>query len=348
MIYNEVGKTGVEIPPIIFGTSALGNLYEALSDDTKLNIVSESVKNVGKNVVFDSAGKYGAGLALEKLGWCLNQLNIKPEDVIISNKLGWKRVPLKGSEPTFEKGVWMDLKYDAEQAINYDGIIECWEQGNDLLGGRYIPQLASVHDPDEFLASAKSETERKQYFHDILEAYRALFDLKKQGKVKAVGVGAKNWKVIREISEHVSLDWAMFANSMTVYSHPVDLLEFMAKLHAGGTGIVNSAVFNAGFLIGGDYFDYVKILPDTPENKARFQWRESFTSLCSQFGLQPANVCVAFGMSAPGVISISLNTSKPKNVKSNVESVITPVPSEFWKAMKNKGLIRRDYPYLGV
>lgn len=348
MIYHEVGNTGVKIPPIIFGTSALGNLYEALSDQTKLDIVGESVTHVGHNVVFDSAGKYGAGLALEKLGWCLGQLNVAPEDVVISNKLGWKRVPLKGAEPTFEKGVWMDLKYDAEQAISYDGIIECWEQGNELLGGKYIPQLASVHDPDEYLASANSEAQRKQYVQDIVEAYRALYDLKKQGKVRAVGVGAKNWKVIREIAEHVSLDWVMFANSMTIYSHPVDLLDFMAKLHKGGTGIVNSAVFNAGFLIGGDYFDYVKIAPDSPENKARFQWRDTFFALCNQYSIKPANACVAFGLSAPGVISISLNTSKPKNVKSNVDSVLHPVPSEFWKAMKDKGLIRTDYPYLGV
>jgi len=51
-----------------------------LADDTKLEIVKEAIENVPSPVVFDSAGKYGAGLALEKLGECLDILNIAPED----------------------------------------------------------------------------------------------------------------------------------------------------------------------------------------------------------------------------------------------------------------------------
>jgi D-threo-aldose 1-dehydrogenase len=348
MIYNEIRNTGVKIPPIIFGTSALGNLYETLTNETKLEIVSESVKYVGQNVVFDSAGKYGAGLSLEMLGTCLGKLGVKPDDVVISNKLGWKRIPLTTPEPTFEKGVWMNLENDAVQSISYEGIIACWEQGNQLLGPLYAPKLASVHDPDEYLANAKSPAERKKLFQDIRDAYKALSELKAQGKVKAIGVGAKNWKIIREISEHVDLDWAMFANSLTLMTHPDDLLRFMESLHKNGVSIVNSAVFNAGFLIGGDYFDYVKISPDTEENKARFKWREDFFGICRQSGIKPAIACVAFGMTGPGVVSISLNTSNPSHVKSNVESVTSQVPEEFWKAMKDKGLIKKDYPYLGV
>lgn len=348
MIFNEIGKTGVKVPPVIFGTSALGNLYTALPDETKLEIVSESVKHVGPQVVFDSAGKYGAGLSLEMLGKCLSKLGVEPENVTISNKLGWKRVPLTAAEPTFEKGVWMDLKNDAVQRISFNGIMECWEQGNQLLGGKYIPKLASVHDPDEYLATARSTNEWKKLFQDILDAYEALSELKKEGKVKAIGVGAKSWTVIREIAGAVDLDWVMFANSLTLMTHPKELLTFMEKLNWQGVGVINSAVFNAGFLIGGDFFDYVKIAPDTAENKARFAWREAFFNLCDEYSVKPANACVAFGLTGPGVISISLNTSKPSHVKGNVESVSTKIPVEFWKAMKEKKLIDRDYPYLGI
>jgi len=207
MKLNEIGKTGIKIPPIIFGTSALGNLYTALSDETKLEIVQQAFEHVPAPVVFDSAGKYGAGLALEKLGECLEKLNIAPENVIISNKLGWKRTPLLTPEPTFEQGVWMDLKNDAVQDISYEGILNCYEQGNELLGGKYFPQLASVHDPDEYLNAATSSKDRDSRFANIVEAYKALADLKKSGKVKAIGVGAKNWKIIEEVSKEVELDY---------------------------------------------------------------------------------------------------------------------------------------------
>ena len=94
MEHRPIGKTGINLPPIIFGTSALGNLYSALSNETKTDIVKECLSYVPKPVVFDSAGKYGAGLALEKLGEILENLQVAPGDIIISNKLGWLRAPL--------------------------------------------------------------------------------------------------------------------------------------------------------------------------------------------------------------------------------------------------------------
>jgi D-threo-aldose 1-dehydrogenase len=151
MEYQKLGNTGLKIPPVIFGTSALGNLFTELPYRTKYQIVTECINNLEGPVLFDSAGKYGAGLALEVLGENLEALEVSPKNVIISNKLGWFRKPLTTPEPTFEPGAWIGLKNDAEQRISYDGIMQCWEQGNKLLGGKYQPEMVSVHDPDEFL-----------------------------------------------------------------------------------------------------------------------------------------------------------------------------------------------------
>lgn len=339
MIYREIGSTGIHLPPVVFGTSALGNLYTALDDKVKLEIVREAFRHVPGTVVFDSAGKYGAGLALEKLGECLHRLDIDPRRVVISNKLGWKRIPLTTPEPTFEAGVWKDLKNDAIQDISYEGILSCYEQGNLLLGRKYAPQLVSVHDPDEYLDAAKSPDDRKLRMANIVDAYRALSELKAQGKVKAIGVGAKNWKIIRELHQLVELDWVMFANSMTILHHPQELIDFMEQLRNANISIVNSAVFHAGFLIGGDYYDYRLLQPDSDENRRLFDWRNRFFELCRQFTVKPAVACVQFGLAAPGVDSIALNTSKPSNIAANVEAVTSTVPADFWKAMKLEGLI---------
>jgi D-threo-aldose 1-dehydrogenase len=122
----------------------------------------------------------------------------------------------------------------------------------------------------------------------------------------------------------------------------------MEKLNRRGVAIINSAVFHAGFLTGGDYYDYKLIKPDTEENKARFRWRETFFALCKKHNVIPATACVNFAMTPPGVISIALNTSKPKNVKNNIESVTSEIQPEFWVEMKQEGLISKDYPYLNV
>jgi D-threo-aldose 1-dehydrogenase len=346
MKHRPIGKTGISLPPIIFGTSALGNLYSAPGDETKTEIVKECLLHVPEPVVFDTAGKYGAGLALEKLGVILQNLKADPDDIIISNKLGWLRKPLLTPEPTFEKGVWVDIKNDAQQNISYEGILECWEQGNRLLGGSFLPRLVSVHDPDEYLGAARNDSEFNIRFNHIVEAYKALSVLKSQGKVKAVGVGAKNWETIRLVANEVDLDWVMFANSMTIYRHPKDLLDFMERLYAKGVAIINSAVFHAGFLTGGDFFDYVALKPDSAENRSKFKWREDFFSICKKFEVVPANACVQFAMTPPGVISISLNTSNPERVRKNVESVECKIRDSFWEAMVNHGLIDKEYNYL--
>jgi D-threo-aldose 1-dehydrogenase len=343
MKYSNLGETGIKIPEIIFGTSALGNLYQAISFETKLEIVRECFRNV-KYPVFDSAGKYGAGLALESLGKCLDKLDINPEDVIISNKLGWLRTECKNTEATFEKGVWFDLKYDAIQKISYNGIISCYEQGNELLGGRYFPKLLSVHDPDEYINQGNDACGREKLFCDILDAYRALDDLKKQGKTYAIGIGAKDWKIIQKVAEHVELDWVMFANSLTIMNHPPELLSFINKLYKKDITVINSAVFQSGFLTGSDYYDYKRITPET--DPLKFQWREAFFAVCKKFNIKPAVACVNFGMTHPGIRAISLNTSNPHRIKENVESVLAEIPKEFYLEMIEKGLVSADYPYL--
>jgi D-threo-aldose 1-dehydrogenase len=341
---TAIGNTGLALPRIVFGTSCLGNLYEALSDETKLAIVREWFEHVDAPVFLDTAGKYGAGLSLEKIGEDLRRLKISPERVVISNKLGWKRMPLRTAEPTFEPGVWVGLKHDAQQCICANGIVECWRQGCELLGPPYSTSLVSVHDPDEYLAAAKSDDERAQRLADVLAAYRALADLKQAGQVQAIGVGSKDWRVIRVIAEAVPLDWVMLANSFTIYRHPPEVIEFVEQLAMRKVTVINSAVFHAGFLTGGRFFDYRVVSP--AEDAGLFAWRESFASLCRSHAVSPMAACVQFALSPPGVAAVSLNTSRPERIAENVAAVEAELPAAFWSEAKDAGLIARSYPYV--
>lgn len=330
------------LPPVIFGTSGLGNLFVALDEETKCEIIKECIRLSNGSIVFDSAGKYGAGLALEVLGRCLKRLNISPDQVTISNKLAWVRSELKTAEPTFEPGVWKDLKFDAVQKISYDGIIECFEQGNELLDG-YIPQMVSVHDPDEYLAAAQGEKDAEKRYNDILDAYEALYDLRRQGRVNAIGVGAKDWKSVRRIVDDVPLDWVMIANSMTVKSHPRELLDFMARLERENVTVINAAVYHSGFLVGGNYFDYKLITAETPGNEELYRWRMEFFEICDDFNIKPAAACIQFSLNAPGVSSIAVSTTEIKRIEENKIMAETPIPREFWEALKRKGLIETNF-----
>ena len=331
---------------MVYGTSYLGNLYTALPYTDKLALMKKWFECTDKPVVIDSAGKYGAGLALEIIGKGLADMGIDPEDIIISNKLGWYRVPLTTDEPTFEPGAWADLENDCIQTFGYEEIIKCFEQGNELLGGTYSSEVVSIHDPDEYLLASDDPADRDHRVLEILESYRALFDLKKEGKVKAVGIGSKDWTIIRELYDHVPFDWVMFANSFTILNHPQELLEFMDKLDTNGVGIINSAVYHGGFLTGGDKFDYQDVDPGSEKGKIIYGWREVFNALCVDHDILPGDACLHFGLSHPAIVSIALNTSKPGKMSRNVEILQRNIPASFWVALKEKGLVDPEYQYI--
>ena len=73
---TSLNQSSIDLPKIVFGTSSLGNLFVALSDTVKRDIIAECVKHSPGKVVFDSAGKYGAGLALESIGKALSDLKV--------------------------------------------------------------------------------------------------------------------------------------------------------------------------------------------------------------------------------------------------------------------------------
>ncbi len=326
----------MKLPRIIFGSSALGNLYQAIPYETKRAIAAEWMRAVDSPVI-DSAGKYGAGLALESIGHVLRDLDIEPSEVTISNKLGWKRIPLKGEEPTFERGVWKELENDAENVISYDGILECHAQGNELLGG-YKADLLSIHDPDEYLADAASDAEAQARYSDIREGYRALSELKDRGEARAIGIGAKDWRIIERVyRDGVPLDWAMFANSFTIYSHPDEVRSLLAEMESSGVTIINSAVFHGGFLLGSDYFDYQPVTRD--ERPRLFEWRERFHALCEAEGVSAAHVCCQFALSAPGTAALAPNTSRAERVHDNVRYVTEPIGARFWSRLGEEELV---------
>ena len=326
----------MKLTPIIFGTSCLGNLYKAIPMETKVAIAVEWFKAF-EHPVIDSAGKYGAGLSLECIGKALKALGKKNGDLTISVKLGWRRSRRlnPGEEPTFEPGAWAGLEYDAVQDISYDGIMRCHAEAKELLGGFPI-DLVSVHDPDEYLAHAESQrggdgqnSAFSAALRDIKEAYAALFELKARGEAESVGIGSKDWRVIEMLwRDGVKFDWVMFACQPTLLVHPPELISFVNELKAAGVTLIDSAVFNGGFLIGSDMLDYRKADPE--KDAAAFAFRERYLELCRRHGLDPAAPAVEYAYRL-GFDAVALNTASPHRILKNAAYANAKAPEAFWR-----------------
>lgn len=331
-----------QLPKLIFGATTLGNLFVARSDQEKHELIAQWFRHSELPVVIDSAGKYGAGLSLQVIGRELQSLGIAQCDVIISNKLGWRRVALTTAEPTFEPGAWIDIDHDAVQDISRDGILRCWQEGNELLGD-YRASLLSVHDPDEYLAAASDADDRRRRLDDIVAAYQTLADLRDQGEATAIGVGAKDWRIIRELNQYCSFDWVMMANSFTIMNHPQELVRFIDTLASQDVAIINSALMHGGFLTGGEYCDYRPLDPAVPADAKKLKWRSDYFAACRELDVDPFDVAVAFGLSHPAIRSVALSTSRPERVGPLVASVNRRFPDAVWDHLKKCGLIDPAY-----
>lgn len=291
--------------------------------------------------MLDSAGKYGAGMALEVIGRELAAAGVSPSDVIISNKLAWRRTELVSDEPTFEPGVWKDIGYDAVEDISAEGIQRCWDEGNKMLGN-YPASLVAIHDPDEFLMAATDSNDRDARLAKIIDACEQLFELRKQGKVQGVGIGCKDWRIVRELAEHVQFDWIMIANSLTVMNHPADLLQMLTNLHQSGIQIINSAILHGGFLSGGDFFDYRPIDSSDVADRKRLSWRSDFHRLCQQYDVSWFQAAVSFASAHDSISSVALSSSNPARTPSMRAAVDASLPSPFWLALADAKLIDND------
>jgi D-threo-aldose 1-dehydrogenase len=102
-------------------------------------------------------------------------------------------------------------------------------------------------------------------------------------------------------------------------------------------------LFHSGFLLGGDYYDYKLVKSGTPANDALYKWRSDFMAVCSAFGITPAAACIQFGLHAPGVESIALNTMDVKRIQENMLYATTGIAAPVWQTLKAQGLINVNF-----
>ncbi len=326
--YRPLGQTGLRVPPVVFGTAALSNAFRVIPEPMKRAICCEWIKHVPPPVVIDIATNDGTSQALSTMTKVLHRLEIAPEEVVISNRLGSNHDVARGS-------------------LDYDTILESWEDECRLLGSNYRPKLVSIDGLDEYIAAADLLNDRERRFQDVFEAHRALAELKQGGRVIGIGATAKDWRIVKEIDAQVSLDWVMLRGAFTIFQHPHDLLTWMDDLAVRQIAVINSSIFQGGFLVGGRCLGDRAIDAENTADKPLLSWRKSFVALCQGHGISPAHASIQFALSAPSVVAVMLNTSHSDRIQENVRLTATKVPNPFWASMKEEGLLAADYPHVG-
>lgn len=307
--HRPFGKTELAVPPIVFGTAALGNASRVIPDQTKLAICGEWFREVAPPVFIDAAYQHGNGMALEVLGRALRRLDVAGDEVVVSLELDGGQSPHGGEQPKRER------------------IMECWEKSCRLLGDEYRPKLVSICDVDD-------------------DTWRSVSELKAAGRVLGAGIVATDWRVSEILAVSYEPDWITLASGCSLMRHSREMLAFMGDLARRQIPIVVGGLFEGGFLVGGNRLDGRLMSTEDPANRSLFAWRKAFVALCDGHGISPAHACIQFAVSAPGVVAVRLDSSYPDRVTENVDWVCQKVPESFWTSMKEEGLLTGDYSWL--
>ncbi|MFJ4788780.1 aldo/keto reductase [Streptomyces sp. NPDC088794] len=231
MNIERLGRTKVHVSSLGFGAAPLGNLYSAISDDEARATV-DAAWDAGLRY-YDTAPHYGLGLSERRLGEALAH---RPrEEFAVSTKVGRLLEPHPAPTGSDLPAGGFAVPDTLIRRPDYSraGVLRSLATSLDRLGLDRV-DIVYVHDPDDHLDTA------------VGEAVPALLELRDQGVIGAVGVGANTvGPLLRTVTE-TDIDTVMVAGRWTLLDRTArPLLDACA---ARGVSLVAAAPFNSGLL----------------------------------------------------------------------------------------------------
>jgi len=208
--YAQLGKTGLEVSAVSFGTAPLGDMFGAADSRTATAAVRDAL-DAGINF-FDSSPYYGGGLAEERLGQALKGTT---QDVIVGTKAGrYGFDEFDFSPRRLREGLHTSLK---------------------LLQRDYV-DILQLHDV-EFVSLDGVFT----------DAYAELVRLRDEGKCRFIGMTGYPLRTLRRAISETDLDVVLsYAHFTLLNTELTDGLLPIADQH--GTGVINAAAVALGLL----------------------------------------------------------------------------------------------------
>jgi D-threo-aldose 1-dehydrogenase len=317
------------LPRLGLGTSPLGNLYTAVTDD-EARAVIDAAWEAGVRT-FDTAPHYGLGLAEQRLGAALAD---RPRsEYSLSTKVGRLLVPdPAGAQRLDDDGFVVPAAWRRVWDFSADGVRRCLESSLERLGLDRV-DVVYVHDPDGHGDQA------------MTEALPALVELREQGMIGAVGVGMNQWQLparfVRE-SELDTVDVVMLAGRYTLLEQPA-LAEFLPLCAEREVGVVIAGMFNSGLLARHDVpadatYDYRAAPADLIDRARRI------AKICARHGTTLPAAALWFPFGHPAVTGAVVGARTEAEIRANVAALAAPLPARLWTDLRDEGLLAAGAP----
>jgi D-threo-aldose 1-dehydrogenase len=330
---RNIADTGIEIDTLGFGCAPLGNLYKCISDADAMDVLS-AAWDAGFRY-FDTAPHYGQGLSERRVGDYLRQFC--DQNYLLSSKVG--RLLRPAGYATERHGYVSPMPFDFYYDYSFDGIMRSFEDSLQRLGLECI-DILYMHD----IGTMTHGDINYGYFKTAMDGgYRAMDELRSDGRVKAIGLGVNEWQVCEEALDYGDWDCFLLAGRYTLLEQEA-LDTFLPKCEKRNCSIIIGGAYNSGILARGvrgsgpHLYDYVDASDHVISKVAKIE------AVCDLFDVPLAAAALQFPLAHPKIVSVIPGIGKRRRIASTLDLFNQTIPDEFWSVLKERKLIHSNAP----
>jgi D-threo-aldose 1-dehydrogenase len=329
---RALGRAGLQVSILGFGTAPLGDLYRKLDDGTAIATV-ERAFDLGINLL-DTSPLYGHGLSEHRCGTAIRRM--PRQDIVVCTKVGRWMDPFhgRGNGSGFVGG----QPHRAVVDYSYDGTMRSVEQSLLRLGTDRL-DLLLIHDVDVWTHGADAIEDR--FREAMAGAYVALDRLRSEGVVAGIGIGVNEVEMCVRFAQAGSFDTMLLAGRYSLLEQPA-LERFLPLAQQQGIGVMLGGVFNSGILatgaVDGAKYNYQDAPPEILAKVARIE------GVCTAHGVALPTAALHFALGHPAVASVVLGAETPQEVERNVAALSSKVPTALWTDLKSEHLLDAQAP----
>lgn len=331
MLFPPCAGSGLRLG---LGGAPLGNLFAPVSDIEAHALIDAAWADGCRS--FDTAPHYGHGLSERRIG---DALRPHPRtSFVLSSKVGRLLTPA-AAVPREQHGYVDGLPFVQHWDYSAAGVRRSVEDSLQRLGLARI-DVAYVHDCDAATHGARADAVRRQV---IDEALPALHAMKREGLLRAVGLGVNDGAIVLDVLREAELDVLLLAGRYSLLDHRA-LAELLPRCAARGVRTVLGGVFNSGLLAvgarggAGARFNYAPAAPELLDRTARIE------AVCAAHGVPLRAAALQFPLAHPAVDQVVVGARRADEWRDAQAMTGVAIPAAFWADLRGAGLLPADAP----
>ena len=327
-----IGRTGVQVTRLGLGGAPLSGMvladgiYQGSAYDQSLEIIQRAY-DLGIRY-FDTAPLYGEGRSEIRYGRVLGGL--ERASFSISTKVSRLLIPADPADlsPYSEDGL---PHYNIQFDFSRDGILRSLEESLERLHFEAVDVLY-LHDSD-FVGQHADE--------DFAAGLSALVELRRQGVVKAIGMGMNQWELSGRMVERFDLDFILLAGRYTLLEQSA-LPEFLPLCLERGVRLAIGGPYNSGILARDldqpVSFEYQPAPPHLIEKARRLK------AVCERHRVELRAAALQFLFAHAAVATVVPGAATVAELEDNVRMMQVEIPADLWAELKSENLLPAAAP----